>query len=87
MFKWLRDVVSVHVDTDQAKSMPTTSAGNVGRFEDSGLLIDFSATPGVIQRGPCMSGEHTREILHELGYSDEQVDELVAARTVVEMAG
>ena len=30
----------------------------------------FDRTPGVIQRGPCMCGEHTREILLELGYDD-----------------
>jgi crotonobetainyl-CoA:carnitine CoA-transferase CaiB-like acyl-CoA transferase len=62
----------------------TTTAGNVGRFEDAGLLINFSATPGVVQRGPCMSGEHTREILHELGYAGERIDELVAAGTVAD---
>ena len=33
-----------------------TSAGGVGRFEDPGLLIDFSATPGGVQRGPCLCG-------------------------------
>jgi crotonobetainyl-CoA:carnitine CoA-transferase CaiB-like acyl-CoA transferase len=66
----------------------TTSAGNVGRFEDAGLLVNFSATPGVIQRGPCMSGEHSREILRELGYTDGQIDELVTARIVADaMAG
>jgi len=62
----------------------TTSAGGVGTFEDPGLLIDLSATPGVIQRGPCLCGQHTREILHELGYTDAQVDELATARVVLD---
>ena len=55
-----------------------TWAGGVGRFEDPGLLVEFSMTPGVIRRGPCLCGEHTREILLELGYDDTEVDALAA---------
>ena len=62
----------------------STTAGGVGRFEDPGLLVDLSATPGVIRRGPCLCGEHTREILAELGYTDEQVTELAAAKVVLD---
>ena len=29
-----------------------TSAGGVGRFEDPGLLVDFSETPGVVTPRP-----------------------------------
>ncbi|MBV8949484.1 MAG: CoA transferase [Actinobacteria bacterium] len=59
-----------------------TWAGGVGRFEDPGLLVDFSETPAVVQRGPCLCGEHTREILREHGYSDADVDALCADRVV-----
>jgi crotonobetainyl-CoA:carnitine CoA-transferase CaiB-like acyl-CoA transferase len=62
----------------------STTAGGVGRFEDPGLLVDLSATPGVIRRGPCLCGEHTREILGELGYTDAQVAELAAAKVVLD---
>jgi len=62
----------------------TTSAAGVGTFEDPGLLVDLSATPGVIQRGPCTCGQHTREILHELGFTEAQVDELATARVVLD---
>jgi crotonobetainyl-CoA:carnitine CoA-transferase CaiB-like acyl-CoA transferase len=61
----------------------TTHAGNVGRFEDPGLLVQFSATPGVIQRGPCLCGEHTGEILQELGYADARIDELATERVIL----
>jgi crotonobetainyl-CoA:carnitine CoA-transferase CaiB-like acyl-CoA transferase len=64
-----------------------TSAGGVGRFEDPGLLVDFSETPGVVTRGPCLCGEHTREILLELGYSDADVDTLAADRVVLDNPG
>jgi crotonobetainyl-CoA:carnitine CoA-transferase CaiB-like acyl-CoA transferase len=61
-----------------------TSAGGVGRFEDPGLLVNLSATPGVIQRGPCMCGEHTREIMLDHGYSSAEVDALHADRVVLD---
>ena len=48
-----------------------TWAGGVGRFEDPGLLVNLSATPAVVQRGPCLCGEHTREILLEHGYTTD----------------
>ena len=61
-----------------------TRAGAVGRFEDVGLLVNLSATPTAVGRGPCMCGEHSRELLIEYGYSDEDVDDLVAAGVVLD---
>jgi crotonobetainyl-CoA:carnitine CoA-transferase CaiB-like acyl-CoA transferase len=61
-----------------------TWAGGVGRFEDPGLLVNLSATPGAVQRGPCLCGQHTREILLEHGYDATEVDELVSARVVLD---
>jgi crotonobetainyl-CoA:carnitine CoA-transferase CaiB-like acyl-CoA transferase len=63
-----------------------TWSGNVGRFEDPGLLVNISPAEGVIQRGPSMCGEHSREILIEHGYSQDEVDALVADQAVVEAA-
>jgi crotonobetainyl-CoA:carnitine CoA-transferase CaiB-like acyl-CoA transferase len=48
----------------------------VGKFEQMGLAFDFSDTPAVVQRPPLVVGECTREVLRELGYSDEKIDEL-----------
>ena len=67
-----------------AQLVVETWAAGVGRFEDPGLLVNLSATPGVIQRGPCMCGEHTREILIEHGYTPSEVDALVADRAVLD---
>jgi crotonobetainyl-CoA:carnitine CoA-transferase CaiB-like acyl-CoA transferase len=46
---------------------------HVGKFDMVGLLCDLSDTPGVIQSRPLIVGEHTKEILAELGYTEEQV--------------
>ena len=50
----------------------------VGRMEAFGMLVDFSETPGSVRRPPYCPGQHTRQIMHELGYDDDAVDKLVA---------
>jgi crotonobetainyl-CoA:carnitine CoA-transferase CaiB-like acyl-CoA transferase len=62
-----------------------TWAGNVGRFEDVGLLVNFSDTPSVVQRGPCMCGEHTRELMRELRYDDSEIDAMIAEDAVLDL--
>ncbi len=63
-----------------------TWSRSVGRFEDPGLLVNIAPGGGVVQRGPCACGEHTREILVELGYDDLEVANLFENRTVLEPA-
>ncbi len=62
----------------------TTWAPGVGRFEDPGVLIDLSDTPGGVAGGPCGCGEHTRDLLREVGYPDAEIDALVAERAVLD---
>ena len=74
-------------DDEEARAsglVATTWAGSVGRFEDPGLLVGFSETPGIVQRGPSMCGEHTREILLELDYGEAEVDAMAADRVVLD---
>jgi crotonobetainyl-CoA:carnitine CoA-transferase CaiB-like acyl-CoA transferase len=56
--------------------------GVLGRLEQAGHLIGFSETPGRIFGPPPASGEHTREILVELGYSRPEIEELERAGAV-----
>lgn len=76
-------------DDPQARAsglVAETWAGTVGRFEDPGLLVNLSGTPGVVQRGPCLCGEHTRQLLIEHGYSEGEVDALAADGVVLDAA-
>jgi crotonobetainyl-CoA:carnitine CoA-transferase CaiB-like acyl-CoA transferase len=43
-----------------------------GLLKQIGLLVEFSETPGRIAGPPPLLGQHTAEILAELGYTTEQ---------------
>ena len=72
----------LHDDADLRRRQWTVGYQHelVGRFEQMGLAFDFSDTPSVIQRPPLVVGECTREVLRELGYSDEKIDALHEAK-------
>jgi crotonobetainyl-CoA:carnitine CoA-transferase CaiB-like acyl-CoA transferase len=44
-----------------------------GPMTTTSIPVRFSATPGNIRRPPPKLGEHTAEVLHEIGCSDEEV--------------
>ena len=53
----------------------------VGRMDAMGLLFDFSETPGRIMGPPFVPGQHSRQILHELGYATDAGSTTWPART------
>lgn len=56
----------------------------IGRYSSTGMPLRFSATPGpVIGRSP-MFGEHTREVMAEIGLDTVEVDELVDAGVLLD---
>ncbi|MGH3732470.1 MAG: CaiB/BaiF CoA transferase family protein [Acidimicrobiales bacterium] len=50
----------------------------VGAYRQIAPAVTMSATPGIVRRHAPLVGEHTSEILAELGYSDDEVASLVA---------
>ncbi|MCH8814657.1 MAG: CoA transferase [Chloroflexi bacterium] len=54
-----------------------------GKLRQTGVLAKFSRTPGVAQRPGPMLGEHTDEVLKELGYDAVRVAELRENRVVL----
>ena len=59
-----------------------TASASVGLFEDVGQLVNFSDTKESVQRGPCECGEHTAEILTELGFTLDQIEALATERVI-----
>jgi crotonobetainyl-CoA:carnitine CoA-transferase CaiB-like acyl-CoA transferase len=59
----------------------------VGRLEQPGILVDLSVHPGRVSRPPCLAGQHTTEILTELGYDAGTVTDLTDAKVVATADG
>lgn len=53
-----------------------------GEVKALGLPVKFSNGNGVTRRGAPLYGEHTQEVLRDIGYTDEEIDRLVAAQVV-----
>jgi crotonobetainyl-CoA:carnitine CoA-transferase CaiB-like acyl-CoA transferase len=54
----------------------------IGKLKQTGIPIKFSETEGSVERHPPLLGEHNKEILLQLGYSDSDVDSLTEAGVI-----
>jgi crotonobetainyl-CoA:carnitine CoA-transferase CaiB-like acyl-CoA transferase len=55
-----------------------TKHPRVGHVKAIGLPIKFSDTPGGVRRAAPIFGQDTREVLRDLGFSDNEIDQLAA---------
>jgi crotonobetainyl-CoA:carnitine CoA-transferase CaiB-like acyl-CoA transferase len=49
----------------------------LGPVQTLGFPVKFSETPASVDRGAPLLGEHTPEVLAELGFSDDEVEEFI----------
>ena len=60
-------------DFQKSKSVVSYPHPVVGKLDQIGLLFSLSDTPGVIQGRPLLVGEHTKEIMAGMGYSEDDM--------------
>ena len=52
-------------------------------YKGTGIPAKFSRTPGSVRRCPPKLGEHSKEVLQELGLSEERQEQLLSADVVI----
>jgi formyl-CoA transferase len=58
-----------------------------GKVKLLGMPIKLSGTPGEFRQAPPLLGEHTDEVLREIGYAAEAIAEMRASGAVGPLAG
>ena len=69
--------------TKAREMLVETEHQRLGPVQTIGFPVKFSETPVAIERGAPTLGQHTTEILLELGYADSDIDKLVADNVVI----
>jgi crotonobetainyl-CoA:carnitine CoA-transferase CaiB-like acyl-CoA transferase len=54
----------------------------LGRLRNIGIPVKLSATPGRIRHRAPALGEHSREVLMEAGFSEEEIEDLIQSGVV-----
>ena len=71
-----------HPQILQNDLMAEHNSADVGPVKQMGMIVKLSETPGKLWRAAPGLGQHTDEILSELGYSNEKIRKLRAKRVV-----
>ncbi len=71
-----------HPQTIAREMVPEVEHPVAGKMQTIGLPVKFSKTPGKVAAPAPLHGQHTREVLSEIGYSEAEIDGLVAGGAV-----
>lgn len=78
------DILEMHRDpqTLAREMVPTVDHPVAGKVQTIGLPIKFQGTPGKVASASPLFGQHTAEVLGELGYGRAEIEALGAAGAV-----
>jgi crotonobetainyl-CoA:carnitine CoA-transferase CaiB-like acyl-CoA transferase len=74
--------VAADVQVRHNEMIVATEHATLGRLEVTGVPVKLRGTPGSVRRSPPVHGQHTEEILAELGYGPDAIGALKSSRTV-----
>ncbi|GHD52060.1 CoA transferase [Thalassobaculum fulvum] len=78
------DILEMHRDpqTLAREMVPTVEHPKAGPVQTIGLPIKFWSTPGKVATPAPLFGQHTAEVLAELGYGESEIEAMGAAEAV-----
>jgi len=82
----VRSLADALADPTERGAIRTIDADYGGRYQVVTEPLKMSATPLVAERPAPAHGEHTRQVLAELGYSAAEIDDFVASAAAVEQS-
>jgi crotonobetainyl-CoA:carnitine CoA-transferase CaiB-like acyl-CoA transferase len=77
----IADMLS-HQQTLAREMVVHVQHSSLGQVDTLGLPVKFSRTPGEVKRGAPIFGQHTREILSDLGYEMSEINQFIKDGTV-----
>jgi crotonobetainyl-CoA:carnitine CoA-transferase CaiB-like acyl-CoA transferase len=79
------DILEMHADPQaQARDMIVElDHPKAGRMKTLGHPVKYSETPAAITRPAPLLGQHSREVLAEIGYAPAEIDRLIRAEAVI----
>jgi len=78
------DVMQMHADpqTIAREMVVEVEHSKIGRVKTIGSPVKFSGTPGSVRHGAPLFGEHTRQVLREYGFADDEIAAMAKAGAV-----
>ena len=71
-----------HPQTIARQMVVTVPHRDQGDVKTIGAPVKFSATPSTVETGAPVFGQHTREVLEEAGYTEDEIEKLEDSGTI-----